>query len=388
MQGQQDNSLPENLDQTENDVKLDEKVFRELEEIRVGKQHTFYKAKSIVPYSVDLSHYLHFIRRQGFQGCWGYSMLAVWDIMNEMVCPFSPNLSMRLWLMFHRRHDLWCADPDHCNHPGSGIFSPDGRFHEMKAPEWGFFQSFGNTTEGTEPTLYAYPSGWTDGGWTTEGINEAYNYRLRSDPQNIEISSQSFINCLADGKPIRLCYNSHYIAVVGYDNEKQEFKYVNSNGDKWNNGGFGIISFGEIDKKQTDNSWLGKHTIDSAEIVEIHPPRPVPVARINIKHSDHRSNVHLWIGAEDSPHPLSQIWPQGWNDNSRNLHFTVRLPSEFIWPPSNSNRIVLRLYDAGTYSKTGGELVDFSINFGLHNFRALQLPIKFNTGDNILIYIP
>jgi hypothetical protein len=218
-------------------------------------------------------------------------------------------------------------------------------------------------------------------------VNEANNYRLKSEPQGIEISAQSFVNSLADGKPIRLGYDAHFIAVIGYDKGKQEFKYVNSWGEKWNNGGLGTLTFAEIDNRQIDNPWLDKHTISSAEVVDIHPPKPVPVARIHIKHTD-RSNVHLWIGAEDSPHPRSQIWPHGWNDRCANLHFTVRLPSEFIWPPSATNRVVLELYDAGTYSQSGGELVEFTAAFGLHTFGASQLPTKFKTGDHLHINIP
>ena len=387
MQIQSNDISLEEFDHFEDGTSLDEVVFREMELLRAGEEPTFYQVAAAEPNSVDLSPYLHFIRRQGGAGCWGYSMVAMWDIMNEMVCPFSPSMSMRLWMMLHRRRELWCANPPNCSQPGNGIFSPDGRFHEMTNPEWGFLQSFGNTTEGTEPTYHNYPSRWLDGGWSDEGVNEASNYRLKSKPLSIVLSSQSFINSIAEGKPIRLGFDAHYIAVVGYDKSKKEFKYVNSAGDKWNNGGFGTITFAEVDNQQISNNWLGNHKIFAAEVVEIHPPRPVPAARVRIKHKD-RSNVHLWLSVEDSPHPKNQIWPHGWNDNSANLDFTVRLPSEFIWPPSATNRLILELYDAGTYSKTGGELVEFTAAFGLHLFGASQLPVQFKTGDRLRICIP
>lgn len=379
MQNGQGSPLPEDIERRDDEARLDAEVFHELEVLRTGKPLVFYEYDQAEPDVVDLSSHLRFVRRQGGAGCWGYSTVAVWDIMNDLACPFSPNMSMRLWMMLHRRRELWQQE--------KGIFSPDGRFHKMSNPEWGFLQSFGNTTEGTEPTYHQYPSRWHDGGWSREGVNEASNYRLQSEPLGIAISAQSFVNSLADGKPIRLGFDSHYIAVVGYDKGKKEFKYVNSAGQNWNNGGFGTLTFAEVDNHQTNNMWLGQHAIFSAEVFDIHPPKPVPAARIHIKHTS-RGSVHLWLGAEDSPHPPLQIWPHGWNDGSADLHFTVRLPSEFIWPPSAVNRIVLDLYDAGTYSQTGGELVEFTAAFGLHTVGAPQLPAKFGPGDRLRICMP
>lgn len=337
------------------------------------------------PPSVDLSNHLRFIRMQGGNGCWGYSMLAVWDIMNDMACPYSPNLSMRIWMMLHRRRELWQNQ--------GGLFTPDGRFHKFSNPEWGFFQSFGNTTEGTEPTLYNYPSLWPDGGWTTEGINEAENYRLASEPKQIEISSQSFIQQLVSGHPIRLNiswpYHSqrigHFIAIVGYDQNTKTLRYVNSCGDKWGDGGFGTYTFAEIDAKKS-----GDTTFDGAEIIEIYPPKPVPAARIHFTHSN-RANVHLSLSVEGSPNQPREFWPHGWNDNSSNLDLTVRLPAEFVWPPDQDNRLILDLYDSGEYTNTGGDLVEFTAAFGDHIVKCSELvagPIAFKPREHRRFLIP
>lgn len=334
------------------------------------------------PNAVDLSVHLRYVRQQGGAGCWGYSMLAVWDIMNEMASPYSPNLSMRIWMMLHRRRELWQQQ--------GGLFTPDGRFHKMSNPEWGFLQSFGNTTEGTEPTLHDYPSLWPDGGWSAEGIDEAANYRLASEPKPVEISSTSFIQQLASGHPIRLSLaypagQGHFVAVVGYDQTTQTFRYVNSAGDKWGNGGFGAYTFAEIDVKKAGNI-----TFDSAEIVEIHLPRPVPAARICFTHSN-RANVHLSLNVENSPHPPRKFWPHGWDDNSANLSLTVRLPTEFIWPPSPGNRLVLDLCDSGQYTNTGGSLVEFTAAFGGHIVPCASLgagPVTFKPGEYRRFLIP
>jgi hypothetical protein len=368
---------------TAEEAALDAVVIADLSRLRrAAHMVEMVPLKAPPPNAVDLSVHLHYVRTQGGNGCWGYSMLAVWDIMNEMACPYSPNLSMRIWMMLHRRRELWLTQ--------GGLFTPDGRFHKMSNPEWGFLQSFGNTTEGAEPTLFAYPSLWPDGGWSAEGIDEAANYRLATEPKPIEINSTSFIQQLAIGHPIRLSLaypvgDGHFVAVVGYDQTMQTFRYVNSAGDKWNTGGFATYTFAEIDAKRA-----GDVTFVSAEIVEIQPPKPVPAARIHFTHSN-RSNVHLSLSVEDSPHPPRKFWPHGWDDNSANLGLTVRLPSEFIWPPSASNRLILDLYDSGQYTVTGGSLVEFTAAFGGHIVPCSSLaagPAAFKPREHRRFLIP
>lgn len=331
------------------------------------------------PTSVDLSPHLHYIRCQDGAGCWGYSTLAAWDIMNELACPYTPNLSMRLWMMLHRRRELWEQQ--------GGIYSPDGRFHSMSNPEYGFLQSFGCTTEGADRTLHRFPSEWPDGGWSREGINEASNYRLAAFPKPIDVTAEKFVAALSMNKPFRMKISGprpdgtrwgHWIAVVGYDLTSQRFTYVNSGGDKWGNNGYGTYTFAEIDAGNR-----GATTFDGAEGFEIIPPRPVPAARISFTHSN-RANVVLRLGVEGSPHPPREIWPQGWDDNSRNLSFTVRLPPEFVWPPTPRSRIYLELHDTGAYSTTGGTLTEFSIAFGGDVRDSADVPLQFAAGDHLV----
>jgi hypothetical protein len=378
-------SLGEPFDTFEAD--LEERVVEAISARLATQDAVNLKKTKPEPKSVDLSPYVHFVRRQGGAGCWGYSMVAMWDIMNEMQCPFTPNLSMRIWMMMHRRRELWES--------GKGIRTPDGRFHKMihpddptkasPGPEWGLFQSFGNTTEGCDPTQHHHPANWPDGGWSREGINEAANYRLKGEPQKITVSSKCFIRALARGQPIRLKVGGHFVAVVGYDKKTKRFKWLNSGGDKWGDGGYATYTFADVDA-----GTAGGTKIYSAEVIEIIPPRPVPAARIRIEHTD-RANVHLWLGAENSPHPRTKIWPHGFNDNSRVLHFTVRLPPEFIWPPKPNNRLVLELYDAANYSKTGGVVKEFTAAFGGHVVKCAKLKaggsIKFKPRRRLQLVI-
>jgi len=333
--------------------------------------------------AVDLSKYLSFIRYQAVEGCWGYATCAVWDILNELHCPNSPTISMNLWLMLHRRRDLWEKQKQ--------IKTPDGRFHNMTNPEWGFFQSFGITTEGTEPHIsdYRYTGGFTD-----EGINEAINYRLKSVPTEIEISSINFCKELNLYHPIRLEANppasqGHVIAIVGYNEVQKTFKYVDDKGDRIQ-GGFDTFTFAEIDNKII---W-GNYHLDKAYTIEIIPPRPVPIAHIWIKHNTSRMNLNLWLSIDGSPQPKKKIWPASeLQDDSQNLNYNVRLPSEIIWPPSPGNRIVLDLYDSGArWSGGGGEVIELRAAFGAHIINCTEVlnngPITFKSGEHRRFYIP
>jgi hypothetical protein len=338
--------------------------------------------------AVDLSKYLPYIRYQGGEGCWGYATCAIWDILNELCCPNSPAVSMNLWLMLHRNKALWEKKG---NIREWDFYTPDGRHFMFKdGPEFGFFQKFGITTEGTEPHIGS--ALWT--GWfTEEGINEALNYRLKSY-NDIDITSKRFREELDKWHPIRLAANppgimGHVVAIIGYDELKQTFKYVNSMGDRDGHGGFSTFSFAEIDNKKV---W-GDYIISKAYTFEIVPPLPVPVAQIWVKHNFTRMNLNLWLSIEGSPKPKKKIWPPyELPDTSQNLHYNVRLPSEFIWPPSQKNRIVMDLYDSGAQWGGGGEIIEFKAAFGNHVINSEEVmnkwPIMFKSGDHKQLTIP
>lgn len=335
---------------------------------------------------VNLLPYMRFVRSQGGDGCWGYAGCAVWDILNELTCPNCPNMSMNLWLMLHRRRDLW-ETPANVTPDGRHRYqTPDGRYHSLTNPEFGFFQSFGNSTEGTEPTI---PSGRWVGNYTDEGCNEAYNYRLKAEPTKITVSSQKFREELDKKHPIRLCAGPHFVAIVAYDEINQTFTYVDS-ATYADRTGIGTLTFDDIDQQKA--GIIGQ--IWSAEIFEIIPPRPVPSAIIHVSHKNSRINVNLWLSAEGSPHPARKIWPAWeWTDNDRqDLNFKVRLPTEFIWPPSASNRLVLDIYDSGAINSGGGEIIEFNAAFGAHVMNCTETlnqgPIAFKAGEHRRLYLP
>ncbi len=331
---------------------------------------------------VNLAPYLRFVRTQGGDGCWGYALCAVWDILNELSCPNCPNMSMNLQLMLHRRRDLWQKQPD-----GSFLYqTPDGRYHKISDEAWVFHGSFGNSTEGTEPTI---PVGRWIGGHTVEGCNEAHNYRIKGKPTNIGINSQTFRAELDKKNPIRLTAGQHLVAIIGYDETKQVFTYVDS-ANYANRTGFGTLTFSDINQQKAGN--IGD--IKAAEIWEVIPPRPVPTAIIRINHKTSRMNMNLWLSVEGSPQPKRKIWPSWeWPEEDRQeLNFKVRLPAEIIWPPSVSNRVALDLYDSGTAVGGAGEIIELYAAYGAHVVNCIEVqnhgPIAFNTGEHRRLYIP
>jgi hypothetical protein len=348
---------------------------------------------------VDLTGHLTYIRKQGGPGCWGYATLAIWDVLNEMTVPNPPNLSMNLWLMLHARRDLWTESRT--------FLTPDGRYRNMAkpngdpvpGPEWGdngFFQTFGITTEGTEPHI---AGARFIGGFTDEGVNEARYYRLAHEPTSIAISTASFKAALNASKPIRLESGPHVIAILGYDDATQTFTYVDSAGDQaYPAGGFSTFSYAEIDAQQTN--WLGR--ISNAFTIEVIPPPPVPVAEIWVEHAATRLNLNLWLSAEGSAQQKRKIWPPyellGGDgqpfDTSRTLHYRVPLPRELIWPPEPDGCVVLDLYDSNAIVRGpgGGQVKRLRAAWGHHVIESAQVsgqgPIAFGPNGSLRLTIP
>ncbi|MDD9944353.1 MAG: hypothetical protein OXU20_25135 [Myxococcales bacterium] len=389
---------------------LDEPVFERMEalayQLPPATSPPMHRAP---PAKLDLGQHLHFIRHQGGAGCFAYALLAVWDIMNEMACPYTPNLSLAPYMLLHRRRDIWESR--------GGAVTRDGRFVSFKVgPEYGFFQEVGNPTLGTEMVGYsanpwcgltnlnlgpvALEGSVPTVGWTVEGLNEAPMYRLAGLPKVLpRVTSESLILHLAAGHPMRVQIPSHFLALVGYDLAAKTFTYVDSAGDRKHNAGFGTVTFAEVDDPK-------RPYFSKAEVIDIVSPRPVPAARIRFSHSN-RMNVGLWLSVEGSPIPRRQIWPppqyhddglesrflghwMPWDDNSRNLHFTVRLPTELIWPPGPNNRLVLDVHDSGAYTTTGGQLDEFTAAFGGHVVKCDALnegPAQFGSHSHHRFFI-
>ncbi len=319
-----------------------------------------------LPPQIDYSPYIQYVREQGTYSCWGHALMACWDIMNEKNSPYSPNLSVNrmIWAWeFQFR-----GDPVPCY---------DGREYKYIDPYAGekYLIDLGCPTEGSELTD-------TDGvRWPTEeGDYEAPNYKLAALPTPIPVDVNEFKLALIQG-PIRVTINSatHVVALVGYDDATQKFKYINSYGDKWGDNGFGYIEYSKLTTE-----------VQGADFCKFVPPKSVPSARIKFTHS-YRQDVHLWIGVEGRL-SAKRIWPNGQRqDNSKNLTLTVTLPRGFVWPPAPGNRLYLDIFDSGGHYETGGDMIDFTAAFCGQVFDCPQLyggAVHFNPHERMRLYLP
>jgi hypothetical protein len=203
-------------------------------------------------------------------------------------------------------------------------------------------------------------------------------------------NAAGFVGLLANGHPIQIEIPGHVIAIVGYDLAAQSFTFVDTLGDRGHVDGFGAYPFASIDAGAHAGDKFGR-----AFIIEPIPPRPVPAARIKVvtqEEGGRRTNVNLWLSVEGSPAPARKIWPPADTaDPSRTLYYTVRLPSETIWPPQPGRRLVLDLYDSAEFSATGGTLEHFTAAFGGHVLTCAQLstgPVSFGPREHLRFVIP
>jgi hypothetical protein len=321
-----------------------------------------------LPSKVDYSSLIPFVRHQGAYGCGMNAGSACWDIMNEKICPYSPNISVnrQIWAWARILHKF-----EHGDTIDMGVFDYFGV--EYKTLDE-YLIKFGCPTEGTELTD-------SDGvRWPTlDGDYEAPNYKMASPPSPVKVDVNEFKMWLAKG-PLRVTiWGNHFVAVIGYDDVTQRFIFINSWGDQWGDNGFGYVEYSKLNQE-----------VQGAEFFTFVPSKSVPSARIKFTHS-YRQDIYLWIGVEGRPY-AKRIWPnEQRQDGSKNLTLTVTLPRGFIWPPEPGNRLYLDVFDSGGRYETGGEMIEFIAAFCGQTFKCNQLStgsVHFNPHQNVRFYIP
>jgi len=337
------------------------------------------KDLKFVPPNIDYAPQIPFVRHQGAYACGMNAAAACWDVMNELISPYSPNLSVNrmiwVWAREFRRDQvltlLACMGQQPQSIPNTHwqtAFGVDHQGFVLCVPGLGksyqssaeYYADLGCPTEGTELTDSDAVK------WPIAVANdEAPNYRLKLTPtpnppgNTCWVSVKVNVNNLRyhlSARPLRaVVFNGqHFVALIGYDDAKQRFKFINSWGDQWYDGGYGYIEYSKLGQE-----------VQGAEYLLIEPPKPVPTARVSFKHT-RRQDVSLFLcGKQPSGAPtVKQIWPSGQRqDDSRNLTLTVTLPVGFAWPPSASNKLYLQVFDSGANSAGGGDLVEFIAAF-------------------------
>jgi len=308
-----------------------------------------------LPPYVDHSVHLTYVRHQGAYGCGLNAFAAYWDIAITKYCaPYHhPNISVNRtlwawhWPLTCVPENLPCAQRQQAKIPG-----PDGKLYDTEEQ---YFNAVGCPTEGTELTNSDAVQ------WPTDvGNLECPNFRLDCHPlanagkfsHDVKVELNELKYWL-NGGPVRAgVWGNHFVTLVGFDDQSQRLKFINSWGDRWGENGFGYVDYDRVGDD-----------INSAQVYQFVPPQAVPCARVRFT-SQWRQDVHVWIGVEGTT-MSKRIWPSGQRqDNSHDLWFTVTLPQGFNWPPSPENRVFLDVYDTGAHSNAGGEIAEFSVFFG------------------------
>jgi hypothetical protein len=312
-----------------------------------------------LPSKVDYTPFIPFVRHQGGYGCGMYSQCACWDIQNEMNCAYSPNLSVNrlIW--------AWNREIHKETIPGIGV-----EYTTLDE----YLLNFGVPTEGTELTN-SNAVQWP----TAIGNSEAPNYRMASLTTPVKVDLNEFKTQLTYG-PLRIgIWGNHFVALIGYDDAKGRFKFINSWGDQWGEQGYGYVEYSKLNQE-----------VQSGNYYNFKMPLSIPSAIIRFNHT-YRQSVYLWLGVEGRTTPI-RIWPNGQNeDQSKNLTLKVALPLGFIWSPQSGNRVYLDVYDSGGPFESGGDLLQFTAAFCGQTVTCTQLakgPVHFNPYQVTRFYIP
>jgi hypothetical protein len=296
----------------------------------------------LIPSSVDYSPFICFVRNQGAWGCFANAQAACWDIQNERKFPYSPNISVNriLWAFTFeviRKETI-----------------PFGNQTANTVDD--YLKNFGSPTEGTELTnsdALQWP--------TTAGDLECPHFKLAVHSTPIQVTLEQLKISLAEKGPLRIgVWGNHFVALVGYDDATQKFKFINSWGDDWGDNGFWYIDYAKLNQE-----------VDSAEFYDF-SIQPMPTARIAFN-SNHRQDVYMWLGVENQ-NKAKRIWPNGQRqDNSKNLNITVTLPDGFQWPPKQGNRLYLDVYASGITYSYGGQMIEFTAAFNGQIFKCTEI---------------
>jgi hypothetical protein len=326
-----------------------------------------------IPDHVDYSPQIPFIRHQGGWGCFMYARAACWDIMNELACPYSPNLSVNrmLWAFTFEVIHKWPI-------PGLGGYT--------YATANQYLMSLGCPTESTEFTD-------SDGvRWPMpDGDDEAPNFRMKGTggilsplvsvggPVSVDVNSLRY-HLASHPLWVVVDQNRHFVALVGYNDRLQRFKLLNSIGDQFEDNGFYYIAYADLKKE-----------VQAADYCEFVPPKPMPVARIRLT-SQHRQDVFLWLANEKTTW-TKRVWPNGQRqDDSRNLAITVTLPSRFQWPPTDDFPLHLEVFSTTEHVNAGGEVLEYTVANGANDVMPCKQlangPVHFDEYQLLKLTIP
>ena len=351
-------------------------------------------AALLVPDVIDYSKDVTLTRCQdGWGGCPGMTMLHTTDIIKEWEHPYTPDLSFYYfdvlwsdWLVSHAEAgDTWKTFPN------------DGALP---------FEQFGVAPEGLCLSNYDQPSpriadkttamykkgdgiGWADRP-TADATAAAAHYKMKfSDPIALDTNTPEPVELI---KKLLFEYGpiyaggwwrsindskdeSHVMTIIGYDNNKRRFKYLNSWGDWWSNNAepsYGFISYDDILNNNIDTLRYPENIPYDRSV-----GNDAYTARIHIVHF-WRGEVNVKIGVVGKA--LMMVWdtrgrrPDRKGEWSGDLDIDVPLPdyAASYWPPSANNQWILQVEDVDR-NNANGYVSEFTLARLVANANCLSL---------------
>jgi hypothetical protein len=302
---------------------------------------------------IDYSDYITLMYDQFVQGgCGEYAMAAVFNILREMECKYTPDVSGRFI-----GYGLESSNQTHKDRrvksglDQSGIMVFHGCCSETTWPD-NFRETWGN------PDRHPPPD---------KAFSEATNYRIKLlNPFNLagvekkkNPSIEQIKEWLSSG-PIVGASDSHVFAIVGYDDYSNELTIQNSQGDDWgpDRNGMYRMPYSDIRNLPADYIHLEIKEIWRFEILPC-TSYPRFTGRIRISHTKGRRFLVVKIWAEGQVPQI--VWADRESDKCYNLNLDFPLPyyAAAFWPPSEEHIWHLSVTDLTPDKEAGPGIAAF-----------------------------
>lgn len=344
-------------------------------------------SQHVLPAAVDWSRFCTLIRDQGTTStCIVQALAACVDILKERERRFSPNNSA--WFIAYvywvcQTHEL----PPDPRFPGpvdgqGGVLVHNGCCSESSYSSRKNYVP-ANPTAGTPIHMAPPPDA---------AVTEAAGSKIAAHPVHDGPTLIALKYFLSKGPVWEMC-GGHAMCFVGYNDATQQFKLVDSAGDRAN-GGFRYWSYSEI------TALLPGMRI--SPLINAHTPSTSYefVGRIRFRHEVARGLVRVLVGTSTSGEvevwPTPDVFMNG--DKSQHLTLTFPLPAFAAahWPPSALNQWYVRFIETSSGSGVGsvvGEVEEVSLVQHLPNgtpiiYRSSASTIPIRNRSSMRVYVP
>lgn len=288
----------------------------------------------------DYSSYVTFQGNQGSSGgCIGRSMVHIMNILKEREIPYTPDVSF--WYLQSRQEELADGGPLDTQF----VLEHNGLSPEAYSPS--DYDKVIKTTNADGSTNYDFsemiqPNGWTNYLASYYKMKESAPY----DPtiENIRYLLRTFGPLLGSGDMVLIQGPSpaqgHAVTIVGYDDNAETIKCLNSWGDTWGNtnDGYFEVPYDKLSENFSTVKYYESIFVDRTGLTTQNYS-----ARIHVETgTTTRNELKVTLGL-DNKSPFT-IWDTPnqviIKDFSKSLLIDVPLPIYAIdnWPPNNNSK--------------------------------------------------